>query len=161
MGKISMTRIDYRLAHGQVATSWTKFLNAKRVVILDDEIVKDKLAMSMMRIGLSGIRLSAYTIQDGVAEYKKDKFGTGNIIVIFREIQNAFEAYQKGFQFSKLNVGQVPKTSERRRAVATINLSDAEMAMLKELHEAGVEIYNQQTISEKKYTYTDIENSMK
>ena len=30
MGKIALCRVDYRLAHGQVAFTWVKALNAKK-----------------------------------------------------------------------------------------------------------------------------------
>lgn len=160
MGKIAMCRVDYRLAHGQVASGWSKFLNAQKVVILDDEVVKDKLMMSMMRVGLSGIKLVAYPVERGVEEWKKDKFGPGNIIVIFREIENAYQAYQNGFHFKHINIGQVPAAEGRRRSVATIHLSDLELEHLRELHDAGVEVFNQQTISDKKYSFSDIEKAM-
>lgn len=161
MGKIVLCRVDYRLAHGQVAFTWVKALNAKKVVILDDDVVKDKLSLQIMRAGMMGTKVKAYTVEDGVQEYKKNKFGPGNIIVILRNIDNANKAYELGFKFEHLNVAQVPMSEGRRRAVATVCLSDAEMELLTKLHEAGVEIYNHQTINDAKNDYETIAKSMK
>lgn len=161
MGKIALCRVDYRLAHGQVAFTWVKALNAKKVVIIDEEVVKDKLSLQIMQAGMMGTKVVAYTIDDGVKEYQKNKFGPGNIIVIFRNINNAYEAYSKGFEFKHLNVAQVPMEEGRRRAVATICLSDDEMGLLTELHEKGVDVYNHQTINDAKNSFEAIEKAMR
>lgn len=161
MGKLALCRVDYRLAHGQVAAGWTKYLKAKKIVVVDNEVVKDRMLVKMMSLGVPGTKVVAYTIDDSVKEWQKDKFGPGNIIVIFREIENAYEAYEKGFKYNTLNVGQVPAREDRRHAVATINLNDEEMNLLTKLHDDGVEVYNHQTITDKRYTYDDILKSMK
>ncbi|MEA4895095.1 MAG: PTS sugar transporter subunit IIB [Oscillospiraceae bacterium] len=160
MGKIALCRVDYRLAHGQVAFTWVTSLNAKKIVIIDEETSKDKLALGIMQAGMRGTKVVAYSIDRGVEEYQKDKFGPGNIIVIFRNIKNAYEAYQKGFDFSHLNVAQVPMAEGRRHAVATINLSDEEMGILTKLHDCGVDVYNHQTITDVKNSYESILKSM-
>ena len=161
MGKIALCRVDYRLAHGQVAFTCVKSLNAKKIVIMDEEVVKDKLSLQIMQAGMMGTKVVAYTIEDGVKEYEKNKFGAGNIIVIFRNIHNAYEAYEKGFKFKHLNVAQVPMAEGRRRAVATICLSDEEMDILTKLHDEGVEVYNHQTINDAKNSYEAIAKAMK
>ena len=86
MGKIALNRVDFRLAHGQVAYAWVTSLKASKVVIMDPATVNDKLALSMMKLSLRGSKLEAYDIERGVEEYKKTQFGKGNIIVIFRNI---------------------------------------------------------------------------
>lgn len=47
---IKLTRIDHRLLHGQVAFSWTKFLDSDCILIANDELMKDELKMSAMRM---------------------------------------------------------------------------------------------------------------
>lgn len=161
MGKIALNRVDYRLAHGQIAYSWVTFLKAGKIVIMDPATVKDKLALSMMRASLRGSKVEAYDIQMGVEEYKKNKFGKGNIIVIFRTIANAYEAWKSGYDVDHLNVAQVPMEEGRTIAVATVCLSDAELAMLEEMNHAGVDIYCHQTPANPKYTYDQIVKGLK
>lgn len=160
MGKIALCRVDYRLAHGQVAFTWVRALNAKKIVIFDEAVAKDKLALKIMQTGLKGTKVVAYSIEKGIKEYEENKFGPGNIIVIFRNIENAYKAYQAGFKFKHLNVAQVPMEEGRRRAVATICLNDQEMDTLTELHDQGVDIYNHQTVSDPKNSYETILKAM-
>lgn len=156
MGKIALCRVDYRLAHGQVAFTWVRALNAKKIVIFDNEVAKDKLSLKIMQTGMKGTKVVAYPIEKGVQEYMETKFGPGNIIVIFRNVENAFKAYQLGFKFNHLNVAQVPMEEGRRHVVATICLNDKEMEMLTELHNDGVDVYNHQTITDTKNSYETI-----
>ena len=41
--KIVLARIDTRLLHGQVATSWTKATNPDRIIVVSDTVSKDEL----------------------------------------------------------------------------------------------------------------------
>lgn len=161
MGKIALNRVDYRLAHGQVAYSWVTFLKANKIVIMDPATVKDKLALSMMRASLRGSKVEAYDIANGVEEYKKTKFGKGNIIVIFRTIKNAYEAWKLGYDVNHLNVAQVPMEEGRKLAVATVCLSDEELKMLEEMDAAGIEVYCHQTPANPKFTFSQIIKGLK
>lgn len=160
MEKIALCRVDYRLAHGQVAFTWVRALNAKKIVIFDADVAKDRLSLKIMQTGLKGTKVVAYPIEKAIQEYETNKFGPGNIIVIFRNVANAYKAYQLGFKFDHLNVAQVPMEEGRRHAVATICLNDEEMHMLTELHDAGVDVYNHQTITDAKNDYEAIKKAM-
>lgn len=161
MGKISLNRVDYRLAHGQIAYAWVTFLKASKIVIMDRQTVHDKLALAMMRTSLRGSKVEAYDIPDGVERYQKDKFGKGNIIVIFRTIANAYEAWKAGYDVNHLNVAQVPLEEGRTLAVATVCLSEEELAMLEEMRAGGVNIYCHQTPSNPKYSFEQIVKGLK
>ena len=46
--KIGLTRIDTRLLHGQVATTWTKMVNPDRIIVVSDAVSKDDLRKRMI-----------------------------------------------------------------------------------------------------------------
>lgn len=41
MSNILLARIDDRLIHGQVMTSWVRFVKSKNILIIDDETYHD------------------------------------------------------------------------------------------------------------------------
>ena len=48
---IKALRIDHRLVHGQVAFTWTHFLAATRIIVIDDKAAADefqKMALNMI-----------------------------------------------------------------------------------------------------------------
>ena len=44
---VKLTRIDYRLIHGQVITKWTNKAAANRIIVVNDELAKDKFMASV------------------------------------------------------------------------------------------------------------------
>ena len=49
---IKALRIDHRLVHGQVAFTWTHFLAATRIIVIDDKAAADefqKMALNMAK----------------------------------------------------------------------------------------------------------------
>lgn len=64
---IKLTRIDHRLLHGQVAFSWTKFLESDCILLASDALVKDELKMSAMRMAKpTGVKLVMKSIDDSI-----------------------------------------------------------------------------------------------
>ena len=47
---ILLGRIDNRLVHGQVGAVWTRHLGANLILVADDEVAKDELQQSLMKM---------------------------------------------------------------------------------------------------------------
>jgi D-glucosaminate-specific PTS system IIB component len=149
MGDISMTRVDFRLVHGQVGGQWLKYLNVPRVVILCDEIADDPFLIEMFGLAVpTGVKIVVFKIEDGVEQWKKDRFGAGNYILLFKHLADAKRAYDLGLRFEKVNLGQIPASpdpggAERKRALRTVFISKTEAEIVKALSSEGVNIYSQ------------------
>ena len=46
--KYVLARIDTRLLHGQVATTWTKSTNPDRIIVVSDNVAHDELRKNMI-----------------------------------------------------------------------------------------------------------------
>ena len=46
MSNVVMTRVDARLIHGQVAVRWTKVLQAKKIVVVDNKSAADDFSQN-------------------------------------------------------------------------------------------------------------------
>ena len=145
---ICMTRVDFRMIHGQVAIVWIPHYSATKVVIIDDQTSKDNFVKQILIFAApKGTTVEFYNVDDGVAEYKKNQFGSGKVIVLFRSIQQAYAAYQKGFNFDSINIGQTPRGSDLLHATATVFVSTQDVRDLIDLKENGVYVYFRQEIS--------------
>ena len=51
---ILMLRVDHRLLHGQIAYSWTNYLNANCILIANDGIMKDELKKTAIYMAKPG-----------------------------------------------------------------------------------------------------------
>ena len=60
---IVLCRIDERLVHGQVMTSWTKQLQIKRIIVVDDDIAKDEFTSLVLTMAApSGVDVIVKTV---------------------------------------------------------------------------------------------------
>lgn len=46
---IVLVRIDDRLIHGQVMTSWLNYTSANKIMIIDDEVANDAFMKSVLK----------------------------------------------------------------------------------------------------------------
>jgi len=52
MSNIALTRIDDRLIHGQVMTSWVKYTKANKIVIVDDGVANDPFMGDILKMAV-------------------------------------------------------------------------------------------------------------
>ena len=145
MGKLALTRIDARLIHGQIASKWSKVLNISKIVIVDDETANDDFMKQFFEMaGVPGVKTLIYGVEEGAKRWIEDSFGDGNIIAIFKDVDSAQRAYNAGFDYSSLDIGQVPGgTLDRVNIIGSVNLNSEEIKKLRELKVSGVNVYFQ------------------
>ena len=70
---ISLTRIDARLIHGQVAAIWLKFLNADTIIAVSDIVAKDPFMKELYTCAVPdpNIEVLICTTDEAVALYHK------------------------------------------------------------------------------------------
>ncbi len=159
---VAMTRVDFRLVHGQVAARWTRTLGATKIIVIDDATAKDKFMVDLFSMTApAGSKIICYTIDTALEKWQKNKFGKGTIIVIFKDIDSAKRAYDLGIRFASLNIGQVPKTENRKPAFNTVCLSDTELDTLITLSDSGVEVYFWPTPDDKKEVLNNVVKKMR
>ena len=62
---IKLLRVDYRLVHGQVAISWSRHIGADCILVANDEVAKDEMRQSMLRLSKpQGMKLVIKSIED-------------------------------------------------------------------------------------------------
>ena len=143
MAKIALCRVDARMVHGQVATNWVGFTHSQHIIIIDDTVAADPFMTQVMEMAApSQTELSVYTVAKAVEEWKKDEFGPkGPVMIIFKTIATAYEAFRQGFNFEELMVGGVPSGNRRIKVHGPIHIDQDEAKMLNELDQLGVYVY--------------------
>lgn len=65
---IKLLRVDDRLIHGQVAMTWTSYLQVNMIVVADDKSAKDQFASMALNLAKPpGVALVIKTVEDTVA----------------------------------------------------------------------------------------------
>lgn len=84
MEKKLIYRIDDRLIHGQITTSWTNYLDVERILVVDDSIAKNPMLANIVTMGAPAqYKAKVITLEQAHEKIKKksEKFNT---LVIFR-----------------------------------------------------------------------------
>ena len=65
---ITMTRVDHRLLHGQVAFAWIKYTGSNCILIANDAVAKDDLRIAALRLAKpEGTKLVIKNVKDSLS----------------------------------------------------------------------------------------------
>jgi mannose/fructose/N-acetylgalactosamine-specific phosphotransferase system component IIB len=105
---IALVRVDNRLVHGQILEAWVPFINAKCIIVVDDNSANDFFCETVIRMAVpSDIEVNICSVEDFAANYVYARGSGKKTIVLFGNIADALKAYEEGFRFEKLNIGNI------------------------------------------------------
>lgn len=157
MATISLVRIDSRLIHGQVIAKWRKQTNATDILVIDDDLAKDPFMKRIYEIAAPpGTRVAIVSSDDSIQLWKKDAFGSGRLIILFRSVASAVQAWQKGFPIERLQVGGIGGGPGRKQVYESIALDHQDSELLSSLIKGGVPVYFQVNPENKPVSYESI-----
>ena len=88
MAKKLAVRVDDRLIHGQVVTQWVNVFKAQHIVVIDNNVAKDKMQKSVLKFAAPpDIKVSIFSVDKAVEAWEKNQFGTKNVFVLFRDVK--------------------------------------------------------------------------
>lgn len=135
MGEIVLTRVDERLIHGVIMATWVPSLNIEKVIAVDDETAKDDFIKEIMKSCTNGLPAEIYTLDQAVEAWEKEEFGNGRILLLFKRISDAVQAYGKGIAFSELQLGWLNPGPGKVRIDNRICLSKEEVKLLEKFEQ--------------------------
>ena len=138
---IKLLRIDHRLLHGQVAFSWTKFLESDCILIASDNLMKDELKMSAMRMAKpTGVKLVMKSIEDSIKALNSGVTDKYKLFIVVESIQDAYRFATETNVIKSVNLGGTKAKENTRNISKAINVTEEETTLLKELVDKGIEV---------------------
>lgn len=152
----TLARVDERLAHGQIITSWTKYLGVSIIWIIDDQICKDDFMKQVLQLSApSGIKIEIYSVQQAVDKAEQEKDSSSKVLLLFKRIQYVLDAVKQGLDIKEVNLGNLGSLAGRKAVSKNVNLNPSEIEMVKELMDKGLLVYLQMLYTDSK---VDIKN---
>lgn len=145
---IVLNRIDSRLIHGQVIEAWLPHLHVQRVVVADDESATDPLAKVALTLAVPPdveVVLAPVMSIDYRA-LSNDKVRT---LVLFRDVNAAVAARERGLPDGVLNVGNVHSAPGKQPVTRSVFLDSSESRALAQLKQSGMQVVIQAVPTEK------------
>jgi PTS system mannose-specific IIB component len=139
---IALVRVDNRLIHGQILEAWVPFIKAQCIIVVDDSVAGDFYRETVIRMAVpSKIEVIISTVNDFTRHYTYTHEGNRRAIVLFSSLADAGRAYNRGFHFDKLNIGNIYNEEYKLCCGPSVFLCELDIKKILELLEsAGVDI---------------------
>lgn len=141
---ILLTRVDQRLLHGQVATSWVHGLHADCICCAGDKLVNDEATKSILRLGKpADTKLVIKDINGLIEAINSGKTDKYKMIICVKTVEEAKRLADGCPQITSINLGNVnldKRLDVARRIERQVQLLPEEETMIKELLDRGVEV---------------------
>lgn len=135
---IPLVRVDNRLIHGQVVSTWIPHLQVDRVVVVDDEAAGSPLIQAAMQLAVPPDIQAEIRPVDAGGLQALAKSGE-RVLVLVRDVATA-EVVAPQVGARQLNLGNVHWMEGRKSISPSVFLSEEEVAALERLAARGVEV---------------------
>lgn len=142
---IVFSRIDDKLIHGQVATTWIRVSGANRIYIVDDTTANDKFISRLYKATApQGTKVDIWDLNTGFEKVKLvEKHEQIKGFILCRSPLEFLAMAKSGINFKELNVGNMSAQGDREQLQIGINTfaNAKERDAFRELVEMGVDVY--------------------
>lgn len=132
-------RVDERLIHGQVAMVWTNTVGATRIVVANDNAVKDELVIAGLKMAKpAGVKLSILSVKRAAEKFLAGEYPDDKVFLITKNIGDMASLIRAGVPLTAFNVGNVAKREGSRPIKKSVNLTEQDIADIREMAEKGI-----------------------
>lgn len=155
--KFVLARIDTRLLHGQVATSWTKSTNPDRIIVVSDNVAHDKLRKQMIiEAAPSGVKAHVVPIKKMIEVSKDPRFGNTRAMLLFENPSDALETIKGGVNIETLNLGSIAHSAGKAYLTQSVAMGKEDVLAFEEIKKLGVKIDVRKVPTEKGENFDNI-----
>ena len=148
--KIVLARVDTRLLHGQVATSWTKATNPDRIIVVSDTVSKDELRKKLIeQAAPPGVKAHVIPLDKLVEVSKDTRFGNTKALLLFENPQDALKVIEKGVEIKELNIGSMAHSVGKVMVSTSLSMDQNDVETYKKLADLGVKFDVRKVVADK------------
>ena len=155
--KIAHVRVDTRLLHGQVATTWTKTVSPDRIIVVSDGVAHDQLRKTMIeQAAPPGVPANVVPISKMIEVTKDPRFGATKAMLLFENPQDLLAAIAGGVDIKEANIGSMAHSVGKVVVTNAIAMDNADVETLETLHAKGVALEARKVPSDSPVSYEDL-----
>lgn len=137
--KYVLARVDTRLLHGQVATTWTKTTQPNRIIVVSDSVARDDLRKKMIeQAAPPGVRANVVPIDKMIKVAKDPRFGNTKAMLLFETPQDALRAIEGGVDIKELNIGSMAHSIGKVVVSKAVAMGKEDVETIEKLKERGI-----------------------
>ena len=138
--KFVLCRVDTRLLHGQVATTWTKQTGPDRIIVVSDGVAHDDLRKTMiMQAAPPGVKAHVIPVSKMIEVSKDPRFGATKAMLLFETPQDLLRCVEGGVDIKKVNLGSMAHSVGKVVVTNAIAMDQDDVDTLEKLAARGIE----------------------
>ncbi|NBH74918.1 mannose/fructose/sorbose PTS transporter subunit IIA [Rodentibacter pneumotropicus] len=147
---VNLLRIDDRLIHGQVATSWAKAVKCEAIFAISDEVANDELRKELL-LQIAPPHLKAYVISvdKAIKVYNNPKYASRNILMLVTKPEDAVRLIEGGLRIDTINVGGMTHKEGNKQLSDAVTVNPSNVEAFKKLLDMGVKLSLQKVAANK------------
>lgn len=137
---INVARIDDRLIHGQVITTWVKNYDIEQVLVINDKVADDKVQQSVLTMSAPpGLKVLIFGVQQFIEILKKTPIKKRTMLLFTNSI-DVDALVDGGLSLEKLNVGGMRMQDGRHQLSRAVSVTPEEEQAFRNLMAKNVEV---------------------
>jgi mannose/fructose/N-acetylgalactosamine-specific phosphotransferase system component IIB len=112
-------RIDNRLIHGQVTVSWVGHVDARHIVVTNDEVAADEMQRLILPQAARGVKTSVLSVADTLAYCGNGAAADERVFVVAKLPSDALALVEGGLEPQEINVGNQAPTPGTKFTMVT------------------------------------------
>lgn len=153
---IELVRIDDRLIHGQVATTWTRNYEIEQILIINDDAKNDPVQHSVANFAVpAGVKVVIFGVKQFSEVMKKSQIKKRTMLLFTNPIDIKF-LVDEGLEISEVNAGGMRFKEGRKRLEKAISVTEEEHQAFVDLIEKGIHINVQMVPKDPRVDYREL-----
>jgi PTS system mannose-specific IIB component len=147
---ICFCRIDDRLIHGQVVTTWVNKYQIEQIIVVNDKVAGDAIQKNILNMAApQGIKVHAFGVKQFAGIYQKNPIKRRTML-LFTTSTDVNELVKAGVPIEELNIGGMRFQEGREQISRALSVTPEERAAFVELLDAGMKITIQMVPNDEK-----------
>jgi fructoselysine/glucoselysine PTS system EIIB component len=136
-----MTRIDYRLLHGQVAFAWTNNLSANAILLANDKIANDAFRKKTFQLAKpDNAKLIFKSIEDSASAIASGVTDKYRVFIIVETINDAYRLAKLVPEIKVIDLGLASEKDNSINIAKSVYVTQEEISQLSKLEKDGVKV---------------------
>lgn len=138
---IRLARIDDRLIHGQVATSWSRYSKINRILVVSDEVAKSSLRRLLLKQAAPpGVKSNVITVDKLLSVSDHILFQGVRVMLLFTNPIDVARLVKAGIQIKSVNIGGMKFTEGKKMVTNFISVDEKDIEAFQYLAGKGIEL---------------------
>lgn len=154
---IGLARIDDRLIHGQVVTSWTKETNIKRIIVVSDEVSNDIVRKKLLtQVAPPGVTAHVVCVSKAIRVYNNPKYAQDRVMLLFTNPTDVVRLVEGGVKINSVNIGGMAFRQGKIQVNNAVSVDEKDIESFEKLNALGIELEVRKVTSDSPLNMMDL-----